>query len=61
MVLTDALRASLRELISNPLQPAVPTEHAQMLIDMGLATRWADLLAVTLAGRRAAYSGGGES
>ncbi|MDB5927970.1 MAG: hypothetical protein JWN13_6906 [Betaproteobacteria bacterium] len=46
MVLTDALRASLRELISKPLQPAISAEHAQTLIDMGLASRWADVLAV---------------
>jgi hypothetical protein len=61
MVLTDPLRASLRELISNTSHPAIPAEDAQTLINMGLATRWADVLAVTLAGRRAAYAEEGES
>jgi hypothetical protein len=53
--LTDELRACLRELVSNS-EHSIPPEHAERLIAMGLATRWAGRLAITLAGRRAAYA-----
>lgn len=56
MDLTEALRESLRELISNPLQPSIPPQHAEALVRMGLATEWGNRLAITLAGKRMAYA-----
>lgn len=37
MVVTDALRAALRELIANPSNPAISTDDANRLIELGLA------------------------
>jgi hypothetical protein len=53
--LTDALRVSLRELISNPLQPTIPPDQAEELIRLGLAARWGDRMVITRAGRRALF------
>jgi hypothetical protein len=61
MELTDALRAALRELINNAANPNVSTEDANRLIELGLATRWADVVAVTRAGRLAAFPLPGKS
>jgi hypothetical protein len=44
-------------LINNPSQPAVSAEHADRLIELGLATRWANVVAITRAGRLAAFPG----
>ena len=56
MQLTDALRAALRELITNPSSPAISADDASLLIELGLATRWANLVAITRAGRLAAFA-----
>jgi hypothetical protein len=61
MVLNDGLRAALRELITNPSNPVISAEHGNHLIELGLATRWANLVAITRAGRLAAFADGGKS
>jgi hypothetical protein len=60
MDITDALRAALRELINNPTHPSVSAEHADRLVELGLATRWADVVAITRAGRLAAFADDGK-
>jgi hypothetical protein len=55
MKITNALRAALLELINNPSKPAISAEDAERLIELGLASRWANTLAVTRAGRLAAF------
>src|ERR1700687_193296 len=53
--MTNALRTAPRELISNPLQPAISDEHAEKLIALALATRCAYCLAIAQPGRVAAH------
>jgi hypothetical protein len=52
--LTDELRRCLGAIRSNPLHPGISAEHVQILIAMGLVTRWGRFLAITQAGRRVA-------
>jgi hypothetical protein len=54
--LTDELRCCLRAVMSNPLHPDLSAEHVDRLIALGLVTRLGQFLAITQAGRRAAYS-----
>jgi hypothetical protein len=54
--LTDELRLSLRAVMSNPLHPGLSAENVDRLIALGLVTRWGQFLAITQAGRRAAYN-----
>jgi hypothetical protein len=53
--LTEQLRSSLCALLRDPLDLRVPADHIQKLIELGLATRWAGRIAITLAGRLAAF------
>ncbi|MGZ5729824.1 MAG: hypothetical protein ACXWI8_21720, partial [Burkholderiales bacterium] len=55
MTITNALRAALLELINNPSKPAISAEDAARLIELRFATRWANTLAITRAGRLAAF------
>jgi hypothetical protein len=60
MAITDALRAALRELIANPSNPAISADDANRLIELGLATQWANLVTITRAGRVAAFADDGK-
>ena len=50
-----SLQDALLELIRNPLKPSLSSDQAEQLIQLGLASRWGNVVTITRAGRLAAF------